>query len=392
MVYKNLVLILLAGLFLTNLVSAIGVTPPRIVIDEILKDSSVEQTVRLVDIEEGTPVSVQLSGEGSEWVSVKNGREFIFSDDTDEVTFLVDIPEKAPNGEYKVSAQILTSSKDVVQGSNTASVVSGIMVEIKFGVSGDEHKDYSIRKIFIHSFEVGTPLTVTMDIKNNGNVLAKPDMVELDIKDKVSKQIILSEETKTSGSVEPFQAGESIATFNVDLEEDFYFGDVRVHTNNGIIEETDIPFDVLPEGSLASNGELTALSVQENVEDLAKITALFENTGEHGLNTIINLDIFVKGVLKDTIKTEPQYVRKDSQKEFVHLYEVKEKGEHTIKAYAEFNGKKSNEKEVTFEANPSGGLLSNHPIASTIIVIIILLILAYLIYVILQNKKKKDIF
>ena len=287
--------ILVAVIIVAQAVASIGVTPPRIITDNVLKGTSIEQSVTLVDVQEGDKLSITLSGEGSEWISVSSENNFIVEHPkSEELVFTLNIPQKAPNGEYNVMAQVIATPDEKQEGQgNTASVISGIMVDIQFTITGEQVKQYIVRHITVPDIEVGMPITVVATIKNEGNIIVKPTKVEIDVKDKETRDIIFSDEAAFITTIDPFLVGESIAILkNTNLAEDLYFIDVRIYDEDKEIrKEENIPFDVFARGTLRTSGRLTKLFTQEEVKNLAKITGVLENTGDIPLHATFHAEI-----------------------------------------------------------------------------------------------------
>lgn len=374
-----LILVLLAGS-----VSAIGVSPPRIFLESIPKNYVLEKSVTLSGIEEGSTVTISFSGEGSDWIKSKLGNSFIKQDNQDlKLPFIISIPKEAPNGEYEVSAQVVASSKQKIAKPNSAAVSSGILVNIKFTVSGKEIRKYKITNVMIPDTETGLPVAIVMKINNEGNVLIKPSEVEITIKDK-EKKTITSSASKEITSVEPYTAGESIVTFNLGLDPGFYFADVNIHLDESTQKVENIPFEVFEKGAFKADGELTALVIDGDVDKIAKIVASFINNGEIDMYSILKAEIYKENTLVDVIESEQEYVRKGDTKKFTHYYNVPSSGEYKVKAHIEFLGKETNTKEVVFKTLKTGLKIGDYHVITAAIIVVLILLIA------IRAKKKKD--
>ncbi len=386
-------ILFLAAIILAEAVAAVGVSPPRIVLEDVPKNYVLEKSVTLSGIEPETKVRVSFRGEGSEWVRSKLGNEFVAEKESLEFPLIISVPQKAPNGEYDVSAQIVFSSNEKGTGPNSAVVSSGVVVNIKFTVSGKEVINYRISSVQIPSAEEGSPVFVVMRINNKGNVLAKPEKVELIVKDR-TKEIITSSSTQDITSVEPYTAAESVAVFTIGLKPGFYFGDVKIHRKGAIQSIDDIPFDIVQRGAFKADGELISLEVQDNVEKIAKIDALFANRGEVGLYSTVISEIYKEGSLIDTVESNPEYVLQGQTKTFTHYYSVPASGRYTVKSHAEFLGKKSNQKEVSFIVHQNvfereNSLLLGAIIGGMLVIIILLISLLVILSSKIDKEKKK---
>ena len=384
--------ILVAVIIVAQAVASIGVTPPRIITDNVLKGTSIEQSVTLVDVQEGDKLSITLSGEGSEWISVSSENNFIVEHPkSEELVFTLNIPQKAPNGEYNVMAQVIATPDEKQEGQgNTASVISGIMVDIQFTITGEQVKQYIVRHITVPDIEVGMPITVVATIKNEGNIIVKPTKVEIDVKDKETRDIIFSDEAAFITTIDPFLVGESIAILkNTNLAEDLYFIDVRIYDEDKEIrKEENIPFDVFARGTLRTSGRLTKLFTQEEVKNLAKITGVLENTGDIPLHATFHAEIYTEGILIDILETEEQYIGEGQAQEFMLQYEPAKKGVHNVIGYATFSGKKTNQIEITFMAHPAKNFFSNLSGTTIALYAVIAFLIIYILTTKIRNKKK----
>lgn len=377
----------------SQLVVAIGVSPPRVVLESLHKGVTLEQSVVLSGINDGQDVTVTLQGDGSDWIELPMGEEFVFSGDQLEYPFVFNIPTEAPNGDYVVTAQIIATNDEAEQGANTASLSAGVLVELIFSISGEEVIDYRITNVAIPDIEIGSSLLVILTVDNDGNVLAKPEKAELRVKDVTRSETLYTEEITDLSSVEPYGTGKSIAKFSIDLEEGQYFADIYVHTPLGIKETKDIPLNILPRGQLASSGDFIDFVVDGDVSTIAKLQATFENTGDIDLQTILKGEVYKDGALIDTFSTELTHVGLKEKKDILHYYTISEEGEYEVKAWIEFLGKKTETKELSFVTGGSSGSAattlsgdSNLTMVIGIVGAAIVLLLAILIIVVVKKK------
>lgn len=349
MALKTLSLFCIILILLSGTVAAISVSPPRIILDDVLKGSSVRQSVLLSGIEHGSTVTVTLQGDGAEWISIPLGTQFSFPEsETITLPFVLTVPEQAPNGDYRVNAQIIASPEPTTGEGNVAAVSTGILVEISFSVTGDEVRKYRVTHMSIPRFETGSPLTVVLTIDNDGNVIARPARVDVQVADKDRTTTLFSDSATPAKGVDAFSVGEISVSFDADLLPDLYFADITVHTDEGTLELTDIPFDVLEPGALDSSAELRELTVQENIDTIAKITGMVANTGDISFFARLEGEIYRDGSLVDTFETDESFVDEQSSADLPFFYTVDGDGTYTVKAHAEFLGKRTNEREISF--------------------------------------------
>lgn len=383
----------LLALLSSSVVSAIGVSPPRIILEDVPKGFEASQSVTLSGVPAQSKITITFSGQGASWVTSQLGQEFTFGQESSkEIPFKLSIPESAPNGNYEVLAQIVASEDQKSSNPNSATVSSGVMVNILFTITGKQVKEYRITNVQIPSFESGSDFLVVMNVINDGNVLAKPNKVRATIKD-MTKEIVTSKETTDITEVQAYAAAESIASFDLKLEPSFYFADIVIHMDDKVEEIKDIPFDVLEKGTSESDGQLTKLQIQDNVGEIAKIEAHFSNTGQVDLLSTLKGEIYFEGELVTVFESDEEYVGKGEQKIFTEYYNVPKKGTYTVKAHIEYLGKKTQSQEMTFFssalAENQKGSSTTSPINTTNILIIAAIIILILCTIIIVMKVKK---
>lgn len=377
-------LCIVLGVIVAGNAAAISVSPPRVQLQDIPKDFSVERSVQLAGIAPGSNVQTSKTGNGAEWVLLGFGESFTFPDATEvSFPFIITVPEKAPNGEYEARIHIVADAPQEAKQPNSAAVSSGVFVDVLFTVSGNEVKQYSITRVHIPKIEAGSPLPIIISIQNHGNVLAKPVKVDLTIKDKKKEQVLFSESTSTLDPVEPFFTGESVATFNINLPAELYFADVHVHKDSAIIREENIPFEVLIPGSLASAGELVSLDVHGNVTKIAKIEAAFRNTGDVGFYATLEGELYREGSLVDTFTSDQVFFEEKTLNNFVFFYDVPQEGSYTVNAHAAFLNKKSNTRETTFQV---GSQQKTLPDTTLILTAVIMVLVVYILFIRFRKK------
>jgi len=234
-------------------VLALGISPPWVINNQLLKGSHFEKTVYIT---QGTPeeplratAEINLPEKIRSWVTIKQGREFtiplvkLFP-----VTIYVDVPQNAELGDYNGEIRITTQPE--TKGGASVSIGVGVAIELDFAVVEKEVIDFTVQNLRFLPMEESWPVKIAFIIDNRGNTRVRPSRVFLEIYDKLEKELLGSVEDKDLTYVEPFQGGESIAEFPVNLAVGVYFGKVKVYKTEEEVVEFKFPFEVLEKGTL----------------------------------------------------------------------------------------------------------------------------------------------
>jgi len=271
MLGKIIKIILVAILFLLVLnpiyALTLGISPPRVFAENLLRGSHFEKTVELSksDIGEELKVTVQVEGQINSWVSTNRGTEFTFPKDANTlpITIIIDVPKDANNGEYEATVNIRVMP---IESSGQVSVGLGVPVLVKTTVTGEQLLDYTISSIKIPSTEEDDPINIFITIDNKGNVKAQPTKVHVDIMDKFKRGIVYSKDFKKLKSIEPFKRDQILIKMRHKLPSEQYWAIVKVYNSNTLVKEDEVIFDILKDGNLLGKSlvELTALQGEES--------------------------------------------------------------------------------------------------------------------------------
>jgi len=211
MKFMKIIVILFLSVLMVNIVEAtgIGISPPRVFAENLLRGSHFEKTVELSksDVGEELKVTVQVDEQFKGWISTDRGLEFTFPKDANTlpITIIIDVPKDAANGEYKGNIRIrLESLTKKETGKIGSSVAAGVVISINIDVTGKQVLDYTISSIKIPSTEEDDPINIFITIDNKGNVKAKPTKVQVEVFDKFQQMLLLIKEITDIDSVDPF--------------------------------------------------------------------------------------------------------------------------------------------------------------------------------------------
>lgn len=246
--------VFLAGCFLypLSVVKAIGISPPGVINHNLSKGSHFQQVIR---INQGAPkeelsatVEMNVSDKWKDWITIEPGMEFtvpivrFFP-----VTITIDVPLDARLGNY--NGEILITTFPEKKEGAQVSVGMGLAIELDLSVVEEEIIDFSVSSGKVQPMEQGWPVKISFDIKNKGNTKAGPEKVLLEVYSRIDGKFWGSgEATEFARLVEPFQRGEVIAEFPIDLEPGLYWAQIKFYKSKDEILEHKVPFEVLEKG------------------------------------------------------------------------------------------------------------------------------------------------
>lgn len=330
----------------------LGISPSRLTIDHMLRDSEYKKTFVLSHGEhsEAKYLRVLVDDSIKDWITTDKGLEFAWPASSGggemqfPVTIIVKTPSDAPNGDYSGTIRIInTASPDDVSGGTGASVSLAVAIKANFTLTDEQVLDYEVHTISTAAeVEQDSPFEIVVHIENKGNVKARPSKVEVDFYDKFNKTQIGSQETEDFGSVGAFEAdGEIIVDIPHGLELGQYWARILVFKDDEVVKEEDIAFEVLPTGSLAKQGALRQLNHESTIDpgNILKITGDFKNTGERSLVAKFIVEVYKGNSLVEVLEGDGRSVGVGQSEELAVFFTPQEDGEYRLEGRVEYSGK-----------------------------------------------------
>jgi len=398
---KTLIIVFAFLIFLltANAVNAgLGISPSRMTVKHLLRDSHYEKTFVLSRSDPKETVNFRVLVEGSikDWITTDKGTEFTWpaSQQRFPVTVIVEPPSDTPNGLYEGSIRFITVPKPEEElGGSTAVVVLAAAVQAKLTVTGEQVLEYTILAVTIKVVEEGLPIGIAITINNTGNVKARPTKVHVDIYDKFKEILLESHDiTETEmGFVDAFKRDDIIIEIPNKLGIEQYWAVVSIYRDDVLLEEESVMFEIVEAGSLQRQGILKEIINEEEVElgEIVKITGVFENTGQTGLSAKLVLEIYKDGKLVDLIESELISVEQGKTESLTAYFKPTEEGKYIIKGHIAYSGKTTAAKESTFNVKAKAkDLVTSSIVALVIKALIIILCLIVGIVIFFRMKKK----
>ena len=395
-------------------VQAIGLSPPTIVIDSILRNTSQQRTVTIsraagetgniyIHIEPDAIDGTFLSTNGVDDIVILDGQPSV------DYTFTIN-PGDAANGDYEQKLRFLKQAgpSGAESGGSAVAVITGVTAQILVTVGGVESLSYELFSVSGEPTEVGQEVPVSYVVDNTGNVDWQPESILFSFIGTASGGVVDTYEA-TDTEVDLVTAGTLKQEFDlrvpVDLPEGeygvsatFFYDGVQV----GVVEST-TTFSILKEGTLAQAGELESLTANKDSYgrgEKIKLDAVFTNTGEIAVDAILISNVYLDGEFVDLIRGQEFDVNTSESLVMTEILEFDDEGEYTIEAYVEFGNKKTRPEEVSFTVTDEIVLGDDGAAAAvgalgsalnTYIGLGVLILLILIIVILLKRKKRKDI-
>lgn len=378
---KIIMLIALIGLVsMVQSVSAmgIGVAPSEVSIENALRGGEAETTVTIFNTgSQDDTFLLSASGDISEWVSYYNKNDpettietiDIPGSDKVQVLAVFQIPADAQNENYYGSLDITTAPKNTSTEGVGQHLIVGASSKITIAVTGEQKIDGKVIGITIADTEHNNPLKVKVIFENTGNVIVNPkiDVIIYQNENEVHRYV------HQSTKVKPTLTETIIAIWNTtssDVPED-YIANVTVSLEGRTIESKNVPFKILPFGSLTRQGNLTEIIVEKEpvIGTPLKIGAVFKNTGMIESLAKFSGEVYRDGDFIDTITSDELLVEINKEVMLISYFKPESAGDYLIKGKVTYAGKETPVKEVTFIVPKDKGMPGFGGISGLIMII-----------------------
>ncbi len=344
----------------------IGVAPAMIELEDALRGAEYTNLLTVFNREE-SDLTAEVAGEGEagQWVSLHPLDDETATLDSIAVpansqtrVFLrVTVPLDAPNGPHKgsIGLQTVAPEGEGDDGGGTGATV-GVGVALTINVTGTQNLTGEVLDMNANDVEVGYPLRVQTTFHNTGNVKAQPD-IRLQVKDSlgtVVAEAAYGDTTVDSGTTQAIHSEWD----TTGAEAGDYVAGVSVILGDQAIDIRDLPFKILPVGTLTRQGDLESLALENEpyANGVAKIVATFHNTGQIDTRATFTGEVYHKSVLIDSVSSQELLVEPRQSVALDAFADVLEAGTYTVTGKVNYEGKETEEKELTFAVvSPGGG-------------------------------------
>jgi len=363
--FCSVVSIVTAGVLVSvTAVSALGISPSLIELGDLVSSSVVKSQVVIVraNPSETEYYKITKQGSGSSYVNIASDTVEL-PRGQQQVPIPVEIaPRSAATGAYKTTLRFDATQdphrKTPGDSVNTATI--SVTSTITFTVTNKQKKEFIISSVVVPDTEERQPIGFSFQIKNTGNVDARPDSIMVSFVDQTDPSHHLNE-TIDMGAfpiVPPLAQKTVLANLTGTLSQGSYLGHFVFSTLNNPVYTQDAMLRVYPAGSLQQNAELTMLSSNKKTIELGEIASIqvfLKNTGEVPMESSVAMDVERGGKRIDVLKSDKKVIQKNQEAQFSFDWKPELNGTYTLSASAEYGIKKTPSKTIQVVVG-SGGL------------------------------------
>ena len=333
----------------------LGSSPSRITVGDVVRGGTYERTLTIFNTgdEIGT-FNLTAEGDCSDWISFYNADNLtmpianvtIANKWRVQVVIRFDIPEDMPNGNYTTKIYVQSTLKKE-GGGGTAQAVARLRFVVPIRVTGIQNLSGTVENITTAETEVGYPLKIRVAFRNDGDVIAKPA-----INTSITKNGTLVDcfvDAKTG--IKPGCNGTITVRWNTTgREQGDYIATVNVSLGNEALATRELPFTLLPYGTLTREGELKSLSIEGDlpISSVIKAVAKFENTGMIDLRAKFKAEIYRNDEFVEVLESDEKLVEVGETAELIAYYNIPEPGYYRITGYVTYDGKNTTGANATF--------------------------------------------
>jgi hypothetical protein len=360
---KNLIIVTTALLILCSTAGAdigLGMAPASMTISDALKGGSYERMISIFNTgdEAGTFMLI-ADGECSEWISFYAEADLttpltevaIPAGGKSKILVRFDIPEDIANANYAgtIYAQSIPKESLETEGAAAQAVIR-IPSKIVINVTGTQILKGTVKSMTTTDTEIDYPLKIRVLFQNEGNVVAKPKIAVAITKDGELVDSIVHDET---GIKPGYEDTITVLWNTTGRETGDYTADVEISLGNEVLTSKDLPFKILPFGTLTRQGELTSLVTEGDplVGRMIKVLADFKNTGKIDSRATFKGEVYCDGEFVDIIESDEMIVEVGETSRLTPYYKIQSSGKHVVKGCVLYEGKETDTKEISFDVD-----------------------------------------
>lgn len=384
--------VFLISFSLVQNVLAVGVSPGIIELEDLANNVVIDKSVFIsrANPSQDEYYKVTVLGEGAPYIHLSSNKLKLPKGET-QVPFDFQIkPVAAPNGTYKASLSFdgTTPDANTTGEQNGISFLTGVTALVKFSVSDKEVKKMEVLEIYNQETEVDQPYVFFFQLRNTGNVNAKPDRIELTFFDRSDPTHIIQEviPSEKIAFVEPQKTDKIVVKAESKVAEGKYDVEIKVFLGNDVLFSKKFFTHILPKGTLQQKIEFQEFKISKEdllIGETVRFSGLAKNEGEVAIEPIFVLEVSKDGQVLDLKRSEKQLILKGESVSYPLSYVGEEEGEYTAKAFFEYGVRKTDPKEVKFVVGSDYTLY--YIIGGSIFGVLLLIMILVL------KKKKKNV-
>ncbi len=346
--------------------SALGLSlaPSTLELNNALKGTEYVQYLVIMNSDNNSMnYSLTSSGDMADWIRYYEQTDldnlinsvFVKGKENKQIIVKIKIPQETANGNYTSLLTVESVPGNVTSGSSIKLKMSSLL---KVNVTGDEILSGTVKSILISDTEENSPLIISVELQNDGNVIANP-LFELKVinnndPEKVIDTVLFAERNIGINKKEIIEVpwntkGKSLGDYSVKI---------RISLGGKVLESKDLNFKILPIGTLSRSGKIDKIYITDkiNLEQPFKINVDFINTGKINTMAKFSGEIYQDNKLVDTVNSDDLMVPMGSIKTLTAYGKIKSHGQYLIKGKVVFGGKETDVVEYSFNSKSEKGL------------------------------------
>jgi hypothetical protein len=394
---KVLLLIMLLVILPSAIAVSIGVSPGRIIVNDLLRDGYAEKTVTISSsITEEVNAHFEVDGEIKDWLSFEPASpNFVISKDKPYVLkIIVQPPSDAPVRVHLGQISFITDSLANVEGGLGSTVRAAILSKIELGLTDKQIIQCRGGGLTFQDTEEGMPLILQATLYNDGNVRLEP-VFEIEIWDQDRQNRVYSANI-TGKPLSPTIQGayELEVPNNLDIGQ--YWVSIILRTANlaerGCWISDFNTFSVYEKGSIIDKGILVNVSnkVWVNVGDIVEIIATFSNTGERSVDAKFKGTVSEEANIAGLLESETLRVAPGETVRLITYFTPQREGRFVVAGKVLYNNKLTFEKGSVINVTAAAPAKFN--ISRLIPILLYIVIFATIIFLLYKIKKAKNIY
>ncbi|MGP8320505.1 MAG: COG1470 family protein [Methanosarcinaceae archaeon] len=361
----------------------LGISPASITISDAFKGGTYERTITVFNGGDETGnFMLMAEGECTDWISFYKEdiliREItVPGKDKTKVLVKFDIPQEISNDDYTstIYAQSVPDETSSGEGAFAHAIIR-IPSEVLIQVTGTQILNGTVISITTTDIEIDYPLKIKLEFKNEGNVIAKPRIAVTMTKNGKLVDMFVHDKD----GVKPDTKDTITVLWNTTQQRTGdYIVDVEVSLGGEILANENLPFKILPFGTLTRQGELTYLTTEGDplVGRMMKILTDFENTGTIDSRATFKGEVYCDGEFIDVIESNEILVEIGETRRLTSYYKILSPGKYVVEGCVLYEGKETGTKEITFDVtstNSRSGISGIPGLSGSMSIIVIILI------------------
>ena len=374
--YSFAVLCFLIVLLTIPSVSGIGVGlgPTELQIDNVLRGTVVERSITLYNLgDTASTINLTADGASAVWTRFYDGNTkgapvtsvTLKARENRPLIVQISIPPDTANGVYNTSIRATLVPPEATKLQLGVTAIMEATSTISMTVTGEQKMGGTVEYITVDDTEVNFPLPIRVLFQNTGNVAANPKITA-----KISGKSGTIDTISDSGT--QVNAGNSglivVRWTKTNIEPGNYSADIMVILGGTQITSKNVPFVIVPTGTLSRQGNLTDLTYTGDPVPGAvlKIIGAFENTGKIETKAKMIGEVYRDGTLVDSFTSDELSIPINDRGDLTYYLKGTTEGLYQVKVYVLYEGKKTDTKEISIKITKTSG--AGIPITGTSLV------------------------